>query len=610
MWSSRIAALRSSAGNDAPDADRAAPPRAAGARGRRPSSPRAAMLQAPVAHEVEQDHRPGVAVGAARPPCCRAGRRARTRRPGVPRGLSSPSKRTNSIVCRGRLERARELRRPRPCRTRRRWRPRSRGCPSCRSGRRPRCSPARARARCRSRCAARPAPPGSARAGAIRRSRRGEPCATSASRPGAGRARPGGAAAAKAAAPVEAVDLRRAACAGAPSASSSTKGRLSVATSATRASPSATCTASTMPSSFTDAIVAGRLWSWRSRDTRIASARSTPPSCIRRSSRRTCTWARWSIFEGPPPRTRGVLRAPRVAPAASCRATARSWPSRRFEMGRPFWVDDPTFNLDYHVRHTALPKPGSDDQLRQLAGRIFSQRLDRSKPLWEIWIVQGLEGGRFALISKTHHALVDGVSGVDIATVLFDLSPVPAGGPRPRTTGRRRPSRPTPSSWPRACQGPGPHADRAGRARARSASAPGRTIEQRARGRRGARRGRLGRAEPRARRAAQRADRAAPARALGAEPAGRLQGDQERARRDRERRRARGRGRRARPLAARPRRAHRGARAARARAGLDPRRRRARRARQPDRRDARAAARLRGGPGRAPAAGAARRWAS
>jgi diacylglycerol O-acyltransferase len=95
------------------------------------------------------------------------------------------------------------------------------------------------------------------------------------------------------------------------------------------------------------------------------------------------------------------------------------------EAGRPFWVDDPSFNLDYHVRHTALPKPGSEEQLRALAGRIFSQRLDRSKPLWENWIVDGLEGGRFALISKTHHALVDGVSGVDIATVLFDLSPVP-----------------------------------------------------------------------------------------------------------------------------------------------------------------------------------------
>jgi WS/DGAT/MGAT family acyltransferase len=98
----------------------------------------------------------------------------------------------------------------------------------------------------------------------------------------------------------------------------------------------------------------------------------------------------------------------------------------RFEMGRPFWVDDPSFNIHYHVRHTALPRPGSDDQLRQLLGRIFSQRLDRSKPLWEVWLVQGLEDGRFAVISKTHHALVDGVSGVDIATVLFDLSPVPA----------------------------------------------------------------------------------------------------------------------------------------------------------------------------------------
>src|SRR5688500_5867458 len=98
-------------------------------------------------------------------------------------------------------------------------------------------------------------------------------------------------------------------------------------------------------------------------------------------------------------------------------------------MGRPFWVDDPSFNLDYHVRHTALPRPGSDVQLRQLAGRIFSQRLDRSKPLWEVWLVQGLEDNRFALINKTHHALVDGVSGVDLATVLFDVSPVPEERP-------------------------------------------------------------------------------------------------------------------------------------------------------------------------------------
>ena len=112
----------------------------------------------------------------------------------------------------------------------------------------------------------------------------------------------------------------------------------------------------------------------------------------------------------------------------------------RFEMGRPFWIDDPSFNLDYHVRHTALPRPGSEDQLRQLVARIFSQRLDRSKPLWELWLVQGLEGGRFALISKTHHALVDGVSGVDLATVLFDLQPTPREVPAETWTPRPEPS--------------------------------------------------------------------------------------------------------------------------------------------------------------------------
>jgi len=99
------------------------------------------------------------------------------------------------------------------------------------------------------------------------------------------------------------------------------------------------------------------------------------------------------------------------------------------QTGRPLWVDDPNFNLDYHLRHTALPKPGSLEQLQRLAGRIFSQRLDRSKPLWELWLVQGLERNRFALISKSHHCLVDGVSGVDISTVLFDLSPVPEESP-------------------------------------------------------------------------------------------------------------------------------------------------------------------------------------
>jgi diacylglycerol O-acyltransferase len=100
------------------------------------------------------------------------------------------------------------------------------------------------------------------------------------------------------------------------------------------------------------------------------------------------------------------------------------------DQGRPVWVDDPHFNPYYHIRHTALPHPADDAALKRLAGRLFSQRLDRSKPLWEIWLVQSMSGGRFALIAKTHHALVDGISGVDITTVLFDTArePAPTGG--------------------------------------------------------------------------------------------------------------------------------------------------------------------------------------
>jgi WS/DGAT/MGAT family acyltransferase len=95
------------------------------------------------------------------------------------------------------------------------------------------------------------------------------------------------------------------------------------------------------------------------------------------------------------------------------------------EAGRPLWVDDPDFNIEYHVRHTALPSPGSEEQLFLLTSRIASQQLDRSKPLWENWLVEGLDDGRFALISKTHHALVDGISGVDLASVLFDIEREP-----------------------------------------------------------------------------------------------------------------------------------------------------------------------------------------
>ena len=102
-----------------------------------------------------------------------------------------------------------------------------------------------------------------------------------------------------------------------------------------------------------------------------------------------------------------------------------------FDQGRPVWVDDPHLNLDYHVRQTALPAPGSEEQLRNLAARIFSQQLDRSKPLWELWLVEGLDDGRFAIIGKSHHAWSTASPGVDITTVLFDLEQEPANPPAP-----------------------------------------------------------------------------------------------------------------------------------------------------------------------------------
>jgi diacylglycerol O-acyltransferase / wax synthase len=146
------------------------------------------------------------------------------------------------------------------------------------------------------------------------------------------------------------------------------------------------------------------------------------------------------IFEGPPPGREETLEqiesrlhlVPRYRQKLAV---------PRFEMGRPLWVDDPSFNLEYHVRQTALASPGGLEQLRLLTARVFSQRLDRSKPLWECWFVQGLEHDQFAVISKTHHALVDGISGVDLVTVLFDLSPVPPNRPEvPEWTPRPEPS--------------------------------------------------------------------------------------------------------------------------------------------------------------------------
>lgn len=91
--------------------------------------------------------------------------------------------------------------------------------------------------------------------------------------------------------------------------------------------------------------------------------------------------------------------------------------------GRPVWVDDEQFDIRYHVRLTALPKPGSRDQLVALAERVQEHLLDRERPLWELWFVEGLEGGNVAVIQKTHHSMIDGISGVDVATALLDISP-------------------------------------------------------------------------------------------------------------------------------------------------------------------------------------------
>ena len=106
----------------------------------------------------------------------------------------------------------------------------------------------------------------------------------------------------------------------------------------------------------------------------------------------------------------------------------------------PVWVDDGQFTFDYHVRHTSLPRPGTDTQLKELAGRIVSTKLDRSKPLWELWVVEGLSDNRFAIIAKIHHCMIDGVSGVDLTTILLNVAPdsaiedAPEWEPRPAPT--------------------------------------------------------------------------------------------------------------------------------------------------------------------------------
>jgi diacylglycerol O-acyltransferase / wax synthase len=149
-----------------------------------------------------------------------------------------------------------------------------------------------------------------------------------------------------------------------------------------------------------------------------------------------------TLLEGPPPAMEEFLE--------QIRRRLHLVPRYRHKLaytaldsGRPVWVDDPSFNLEFHVRHTALPAPGSWEQLRNLTARIFSQALDRSRPLWEMWLIEGLWDNKFALISKTHHSLIDGIAGVDLATVLFDLSPDP---PPLRHSGRAWKPNPEPDT--------------------------------------------------------------------------------------------------------------------------------------------------------------------
>jgi diacylglycerol O-acyltransferase len=149
-----------------------------------------------------------------------------------------------------------------------------------------------------------------------------------------------------------------------------------------------------------------------------------------------------SIFEGPPPPFEELraMVAGKLGLVPRYRQKVRSVP---LAVGAPVWIDDPHFSLDYHLRHTAIPAPGSEEQLRHMASRVFSQHLDRDKPLWELWAVEGLDGGRWALLSKVHHCMVDGVAATDLMSVMFSDATVEANpgawtrewSPAPEPTG-------------------------------------------------------------------------------------------------------------------------------------------------------------------------------
>lgn len=148
-----------------------------------------------------------------------------------------------------------------------------------------------------------------------------------------------------------------------------------------------------------------------------------------------------SVFEGRPPAYRELLAhiASRLDRVPRYRQRLAFVP---LGLGRPAWIDESELDLEYHVRHTALPAPGGDEALKRLSARLFAQRLDRDKPLWELWLIEGLGEDRFAVLMKTHHCMIDGVSGVDLATVLLDPEPSAAPPPEaPPWTPRPAPGR-------------------------------------------------------------------------------------------------------------------------------------------------------------------------
>src|SRR3954449_5274566 len=146
-----------------------------------------------------------------------------------------------------------------------------------------------------------------------------------------------------------------------------------------------------------------------------------------------------AVFDGPAPSYGDVVRLllSKLPLVPRYRQRVREVP---LQLGRPVWVDDPHFQILYHVRQTAVPSPGSDEQLRNLAGRVLGQRLDLAKPLWELWLVEGLADERWALISKVHHAMVDGIAGTDLMQLIFDLTPDATHDEPREWTPRRSPS--------------------------------------------------------------------------------------------------------------------------------------------------------------------------